>query len=81
MGTFWGSDYRFAQWGMDPALFERSPILLLQERLANWTARQGVRRWITKMSQMSRAYTGVFCGCISTEECLSRAQADWQLVP
>lgn len=34
MGTFWGSDYRFAQWGTDPALFEKSPIVLLQDRLA-----------------------------------------------
>lgn len=34
MGTFWGSDYRFSQWGTDPALFEKSPIGLLQERLA-----------------------------------------------
>jgi hypothetical protein len=34
MGTFWGSDMRFAQWGTDPALFEKSPIVLLQERLA-----------------------------------------------
>jgi hypothetical protein len=34
MGTFWGSDYRFAQWGTDPALFEKSPIPLLQDRLA-----------------------------------------------
>lgn len=35
MGTFWGSDYRFSQWGTDPALFEKSPIVLLQERLAD----------------------------------------------
>jgi hypothetical protein len=34
MGTFWGSDYRFSQWRTDPALFEKSPILLLQDRLA-----------------------------------------------
>ncbi|KAI9893923.1 MAG: hypothetical protein M1814_005476 [Vezdaea aestivalis] len=34
MGTFWGSDFRFSQWGTDPALFERSPIVLLQDRLA-----------------------------------------------
>ena len=34
MGTFWGSDFRFAQWGTDPALFEKSPIVLLQKRLA-----------------------------------------------
>ncbi len=34
MGTFWGSEYRFAQWGTDPALFEKSPIALLQDRLA-----------------------------------------------
>lgn len=34
MGTFWGSDYRFSQWGTDPALFEKSPIVLLQDRLA-----------------------------------------------
>lgn len=34
MGTFWGSDVRFSQWGTDPALFEKSPIVLLQERLA-----------------------------------------------
>lgn len=34
IGCFWGSDVRFAQWGTDPALFEKSPIILLQERLA-----------------------------------------------
>ena len=34
MGTFWGSDYRSSQWGTDPVLFEKSPISLLQERLA-----------------------------------------------
>ncbi len=34
IGTFWGSDVRFSQWGTDPALFEKSPIELLQERLA-----------------------------------------------
>lgn len=34
MGTFWGSDYRCSQWGTDPALFEKSPIVLLQDRLA-----------------------------------------------
>ncbi|KAL2071772.1 hypothetical protein VTL71DRAFT_13007 [Oculimacula yallundae] len=35
IGCFWGSDFRFAQWGTDPALFEKSPIVLLQERLAD----------------------------------------------
>lgn len=34
IGCFWGSDFRFSQWGTDPALFEKSPIILLQERLA-----------------------------------------------
>jgi hypothetical protein len=34
IGCFWGSDVRFSQWGTDPALFEKSPIILLQERLA-----------------------------------------------
>ncbi|KAK3322644.1 hypothetical protein B0H66DRAFT_211548 [Apodospora peruviana] len=33
LGTFWGSDQRCFQWGTDPALFEASPIPLLQERL------------------------------------------------
>jgi hypothetical protein len=41
MGTFWGSDYRFAQWGTDPALFEKSPILLLQDRMAELDRRAG----------------------------------------
>ncbi len=41
MGTFWGSDYRFSQWGTDPALFEKSPILLLQERLAELDRKAG----------------------------------------
>jgi hypothetical protein len=41
MGTFWGSDYRFSQWGTDPALFEKSPILLLQERLAELDCKAG----------------------------------------
>ena len=34
LGTFWGSDHRSSQWGTDPVLFEKSPILLLQDRLA-----------------------------------------------
>lgn len=34
LGTFWGSDVRFLQWGTDPAIFESSPLFLLQERLA-----------------------------------------------
>ena len=41
MGTFWGSDYRFAQWGTDPALFEQSPISLLQDRLAELDRKAG----------------------------------------
>lgn len=41
MGTFWGSDYRFAQWGTDPILFEKSPILLLQDRLAQLDRKAG----------------------------------------
>jgi hypothetical protein len=41
MGTFWGSDHRFSQWGTDPALFEKSPIVLLQERLAELDRRAG----------------------------------------
>ncbi|KAI9708775.1 MAG: hypothetical protein M1820_003730 [Bogoriella megaspora] len=41
MGTFWGSDYRFSQWGTDPALFEKSPILLLQDRLAELDQQAG----------------------------------------
>lgn len=41
MGTFWGSDYRFSQWGTDPALFEKSPILLLQQRLADLDRKAG----------------------------------------
>lgn len=41
MGTFWGSDYRFSQWGTDPALFEKSPILLLQDRLAELDRKAG----------------------------------------
>lgn len=41
MGTFWGSDYRFSQWGTDPALFEKSPIPLLQERLAELDRKAG----------------------------------------
>ncbi|KAH7163452.1 hypothetical protein B0J13DRAFT_634753 [Dactylonectria estremocensis] len=34
LGTFWGSDQRCFQWGTDPAIFEASPVRLLQERLA-----------------------------------------------
>ncbi|KAH7171368.1 hypothetical protein EDB81DRAFT_942128 [Dactylonectria macrodidyma] len=34
LGTFWGSDQRCFQWGTDPAIFEVSPVRLLQERLA-----------------------------------------------
>ena len=41
MGTFWGSDYRFSQWETDPALFEKSPIVLLQERLAELDRKAG----------------------------------------
>jgi hypothetical protein len=41
MGTFWGSDYRFSQWGTDPALFEKSPILLLENRLAELDRKAG----------------------------------------
>jgi hypothetical protein len=41
MGTFWGSDMRFAQWGTDPALFEKSPIVLLQERMAELDRKAG----------------------------------------
>jgi hypothetical protein len=43
MGTFWGSDYRFSQWGTDPALFEKSPIVLLQDRLAELDRKAGRR--------------------------------------
>jgi hypothetical protein len=41
MGTFWGSDFRFSQWGTDPALFEKSPIVLLQGRLAELDLKAG----------------------------------------
>jgi hypothetical protein len=41
MGTFWGSEYRFSQWGTDPALFEKSPIVLLQQRLAELDRKAG----------------------------------------
>jgi len=41
IGTFWGSDIRFSQWGTDPALFEKSPIVLLQERLAELDRKAG----------------------------------------
>jgi len=41
IGSFWGSDVRFAQWGTDPALFEKSPIILLQERLAELDRKAG----------------------------------------
>ncbi|KAK0386105.1 hypothetical protein NLU13_5942 [Sarocladium strictum] len=34
LGTFWGSDARFAQWGTDPTLFEKSPVQLVLNRLA-----------------------------------------------
>ena len=34
LGTFWGSDSRFLQWGTDPTLFEKSPVQLLLKRLA-----------------------------------------------
>ena len=34
IGSFWGSDVRFSQWGTEPALFKKSPIVLLQEHLA-----------------------------------------------
>ena len=41
MGTFWGSAYRFSQWGTDPVLFEKSPISLLQDRLAELDRKAG----------------------------------------
>jgi hypothetical protein len=41
MGTFWGSDHRFSQWGTDPALFEKSPIVLLQARLTELDKKAG----------------------------------------
>lgn len=41
MGTFWGSGYRFSQWGTDPVLFEKSPISLLQDRLAELDRKAG----------------------------------------
>ena len=41
MGTFWGSDHRFSQWGTDPVLFEKSPISLLQDRLAELDRQAG----------------------------------------
>ncbi len=41
LGTFWGSDFRFLQWGTDPVLFEKSPIVLLQERLAELDKKAG----------------------------------------
>ena len=34
LGTFWGSSFRFLQWGTDPVLFEQSPIILMQQRSA-----------------------------------------------
>jgi hypothetical protein len=40
-GSFWGSDLRFSQWGTDPALFEKSPIVMLQERLKELDRRAG----------------------------------------
>jgi hypothetical protein len=43
IGSFWGSDVRFSQWGTDPALFEKSPIVLLQERLAELDRKAGRR--------------------------------------
>lgn len=33
IGTFWGSGERCFQWGTDPALFEKSPIELLKDRM------------------------------------------------
>lgn len=33
LGTFWGSDARFSQWGTDPTIFEKSPVQLLLDRL------------------------------------------------
>lgn len=41
MGTFWGSSDRFSQWGTDPVLFEKSPIPLLQDRLAELDRKAG----------------------------------------
>ncbi|TAQ84963.1 hypothetical protein B7494_g6716 [Chlorociboria aeruginascens] len=41
IGCFWGSDVRFSQWGTDPALFEKSPIVLLQARLAELDRKAG----------------------------------------
>ena len=41
MGIFWGSDHRFAQWGTDPVIFEKSPIPLLQTRIAELDAKAG----------------------------------------
>ena len=32
LGTFWGSSVRFLQWGTDPVLFEKNPIILMQNR-------------------------------------------------
>ena len=43
MGIFWGSDHRFAQWGTDPVIFEKSPIPLLQARMAELDANAGRR--------------------------------------
>lgn len=41
VGTFWGSGYRFSQWGTDPVLIEKSPISLLQDRLAELDRKAG----------------------------------------
>ncbi|PGH19656.1 hypothetical protein AJ80_03811 [Polytolypa hystricis UAMH7299] len=35
IGTFWGSDERCFQWGTDPALFEKSPVIMLQDCMAD----------------------------------------------
>jgi hypothetical protein len=41
IGSFWGSNVRFLQWGTDPDLFEKSPIVLLRERLAELDRKAG----------------------------------------
>jgi hypothetical protein len=41
IGSFWGSVVRFSQWGTEPALFGKSPIVFLQERLAELDYKAG----------------------------------------
>jgi hypothetical protein len=41
LGTFWGSDARFSQWGTDPTLFEKSPVQLVLDRLAELDREDG----------------------------------------